>query len=159
MKNVRIRPCGNVKQIKKSPNFLRNHYNIYFLYKMTGISYKSCELVIRLFLWTLCMIEYVQTRVWVNNITMFNIINSHWECGDLISPWNGVHTADTLSMLDLNVPNKPTSSEWNSAIVFLNLRTSNLRRHERYGYFLKSDTDTTSLTCPGAAMVGIFNAA
>ena len=115
--------------------------------------------MIRLFFRTLCMIEYVQTRVWVNNITTFTAINVHWEGGDHTSPLNGVHTTDKLSMFDLNVQNTPTSSEWNSVTVFFNLKTSNLGRHERYCYLLKSDTDTSSLTCPGAAMVGIFDAA
>ena len=125
----------------KSPDFLRNHYNIYFLYKTTDISYKSRELVIRLFLRTLCMKEYVQRIVGVNNITTFTVKNVHWEGGDHTSPWNGVHTADKLRMFDLNVQNKPTSSEWNSVTVFFNLRKSNLGRHGRYGYWLKSERD------------------
>ena len=45
------------------------------------------------------------------------------------------------------------------SFFFFNLRTSNFGRHERYGYLMKSDKETMSLTCPGAAMVGIFDAA
>ena len=97
--------------------------------------------MIRLFLRTLCMIEYVQTRVWVNNITMFTVINVYWEGGDHTAPWNGIHTADKFSIFDLNVQNKPTSSEWNSVTVFFNMRTSNLgdmrgmvTSEKRYGH-------------------------
>ena len=88
--------------------------------------------MIRLFLRTLCMIEYVQTRVSVNNITTFTVINGHWEGGDHTSPWNEVHTADKFSMFDLSVQKKQTNSEWNSVTVFFNLRMSNFGRHERY---------------------------
>ena len=151
-----------VKQINNHQIFLETIKTSFFLYiyiyKTTDISYKSGELVNRLFLRTLCMTENVQTRVWVNNITTFTVINVHWEGGDHTSPWNEVHAAGKLNTFDLNVQNKPTSSEWNSVTVFFNLRTSNLGRHERYCYLLNSNTDTTSLTCPGAAMVGIFDA-
>ena len=100
-----------VKQIKNHPIFLETVTTSILFYKTTDISYKSRELVIRLFLRTLCMIEYVQTWVWVNNIARFTVINVHWEGGDHSSPWNGIHTADKFSMFDLNVQNKPTSSE------------------------------------------------
>ena len=115
--------------------------------------------MIGLFLQTLCMIEYMQIRDWVNIITTFTVINVHWEGGDHTSAWNGVHTTDKFSMFDLNVQNKPTSSEWYTVTIFFNLRTSKLERHERYGFLLKSDMDTTLLTCPAAAVVNIFDAA
>ena len=40
---------------------------------------------------------------------------------------------------------------------FFNLRASNFGRHERYGNLEKSNTDMTSLTCSGSAVVSIFD--
>ena len=80
----------------------------------------------------LCMMENMQTRVLGEYITTFTVINVQGEGEDHTSPWNEVHTADKFSVFDLNVQNKPTSSERNSVTVFFNLRTSNLGRHLRY---------------------------
>ena len=161
-----------IKEIKQSPSFLRNHYNIVFFYYYYYFFFiKRQTYLIKVVNWWL---EFFfsfffffansvydrkrETRVWVNNITTFTVINVHCEGVDHTAPWNDVHTADKFSTFDLNVQNKPTSSEWNSVTVFFYLRTSNLGRHERYCYLLNSNTDKTSLTCLRAAMVCIFDA-
>ena len=41
------------------------------------------------------------------------------EGGDHVSPWNGIYNADKFCLFDLNVKNKPTSSESNASIGLL----------------------------------------
>ena len=101
------------------------------------------------------MTEYAQAKVWVNNLLIITDI-------DL------TERAETMSLIDMgytiqihlvcmtNVRCKPSRSVCNSSIGFFSLIESNLGRHERYGYWVKSNTDMTSLTCPGTATVGIF---
>ena len=45
-----------------------------------------------------------------------------------------ISPGDKFSLYNLNVQNKPTSSECNSSIGFFSLRVGNWGRHERYGY-------------------------
>ena len=64
------------------------------------------------------MIEYAQTRVRVNNLTMFTEINLIWRVGTM-SLIEMESTMQINLVCMTNVQNKPTSSECNSSIGLL----------------------------------------
>ena len=79
------------------------------------------------------MIEYTHARVRVNNFTMVTVVNltGRMETMSLLE----IESTMQINIVCLrNVQNKPTRIECNSHTGFLNLRATDLRRHERYDY-------------------------
>ena len=100
---------------------------------------------------------HARQSVCKNHFTLHTVINVNWEGDVHISSWNGASVADKFSYFSRNVQNKHKNSERNSVIGFINLKSNNAEIYNRLSTWVTSNTDMTSLTCAGSAMVGIFN--
>ena len=80
------------------------------------------------------MIEYMHPRVRVNNFTMFTVVNLIGRVGTMSLLEMESTIQINIVCFELNFQNKPISIECSSSTGFLNLRATNLGRHERYDY-------------------------
>ena len=72
------------------------------------------------------MIEYMHARVRVSNFTMFTVVTLIERVGTM-----PLLAMESTMQININVPNEPTSIVCNSSTGVINLRATNLVRHER----------------------------